>query len=315
MRLWPPRTVNQRRVRVPPSDRPFQFTLRQAVIGTGIISFLCALVFQWGWVGVIVCVAVAAIFTLLLGILRGEWIWIVGGLLILGLDVFVVAPIALYEEPLPYRVGKCRNNLRQIVIALHNYHDTFGTLPPAYITDPTGKPIHSWRVLILPFAEQKSLYDRYRFDEPWDGPNNILLVSEMPDLYGCPAASMNRSRGITNYLAVVGPHAAWLGETPRSLSHFADGTENTLLIVESHGSGVCWMQPTDLDADVMSKRINPPASAGISSPHTHPGRPSSHVAFADGSVRWLDENSTPHQIQALLTIDGGEKVNLPSSRP
>lgn len=298
-----------------PSDRPFQFTLRQAVIGTGIVSLLCALTFQWGWIGVIVCVAIAAIFTLILGILRGKWIWTAGSLLLIGFDVFVVVPIVLYEEPLPYRVGACRNNLKQIVIGLHNYHDVYGTLPPAYVTDISGKPIHSWRVLILPFVEHKTLYDRYRFDEPWDGPNNRQLLSEMPRVYECPASSGMRSQGMTDYLAVVGPHAAWLGKTPRSLDQFLDGTDSTLLVVESHGSGVCWMQPTDLDADLMPKRINPPASAGISSPHTHPGRPSCHVAFADGSVRWLDENSTPQQIQALLTIDGGETVRLPSSRP
>jgi prepilin-type processing-associated H-X9-DG protein len=298
-----------------PSDRPFQFTLRQAVIGMGIISFLCALVFQWGWVGVILCVALAAIFALLLGALRGECVWTVGGFLLIGLDVFVVVPFAMYEEPLPYRVGACRNNLKAIVIGLHNYHDTYGTLPPAYITDATGKPIHSWRIMILPFIEEKPLYDRYRFDEPWDGPNNIQLLSEMPSIYGCPASSTNRSLGIANYLAVVGPHAAWQGETPRSLDQFADGTSGTLLVVESHGSGICWLQPTDLDADLMPKQINPPASAGISSPHTHPGRSSVHVAFADGSVRWLDGNSTPQQLQALLTIDGGEKVKLPRSHP
>src|SRR5687768_8208324 len=46
-----------------------------------------------------------------------------------------------------------QNNLKQIAIALHNYHDTFGQFPPAYQCDASGKPVHSWRVLVMPFIE------------------------------------------------------------------------------------------------------------------------------------------------------------------
>jgi hypothetical protein len=74
----------------------------------------------------------------------------------------------------------CSSNLKQIALALHNYHDTFGAFPPAYVADESGKPMHSWRVLILPFLESSPLYDKYRFDEPWDGPNNRQLLKHMP---------------------------------------------------------------------------------------------------------------------------------------
>ncbi|MEZ6114117.1 MAG: DUF1559 domain-containing protein [Pirellulaceae bacterium] len=72
------------------------------------------------------------------------------------------------------RRSQCSSNLKQIELALHNYHDTFKSFPPAYIADANGRPMHSWRVLILPFMEQRELYDQCRFDEPWDGPNNQL---------------------------------------------------------------------------------------------------------------------------------------------
>ena len=71
--------------------------------------------------------------------------------------------------------SECRNHLKQIGLALHNYHDTYGSLPPAITRGPDGKPWHSWRILILPWLEQQDIYDRYRFDEPWDGPNNRKL--------------------------------------------------------------------------------------------------------------------------------------------
>src|SRR5207248_2869881 len=66
--------------------------------------------------------------------------------------------------------------IKQIGLALLNYHDTYGSFPPAYVADATGKPIHSWRVLILPFMEQSSLYNAYSMAEPWDGPNNRKLL-------------------------------------------------------------------------------------------------------------------------------------------
>src|SRR5262245_60216991 len=50
----------------------------------------------------------------------------------------------------------CSNNLKQIGLALHNYHDKYGALPPAYTVDEDGKPLHSWRTLILPFMEQQA---------------------------------------------------------------------------------------------------------------------------------------------------------------
>lgn len=66
------------------------------------------------------------------------------------------------------RRASCSNNLRQIGLAMHNYHDKYNCFPPAFLPDENGKPKHSWRVLLLPFLDEKSLYAEYRFDEPWE---------------------------------------------------------------------------------------------------------------------------------------------------
>ena len=71
--------------------------------------------------------------------------------------------------------ARCPNNLKQIAIALQSYHDEYGSLPPPYVAAADGQPMHSWRVLLLPFLECEPLYRQYRFDEPWDGPNNRKL--------------------------------------------------------------------------------------------------------------------------------------------
>src|SRR5579863_9248252 len=87
------------------------------------------------------------------------------------------------------RRSQCKNNLKQIGLALHNYHDAFGSFPPAFVADANGKPMHSWRVLILPYLDQLPLYKEYNFSEPWDGPNNSRLLNRMPPAFSCPSHS------------------------------------------------------------------------------------------------------------------------------
>ena len=74
------------------------------------------------------------------------------------------------------RRSACLNHVRQLALALLNYESAYAKLPPAFQADANGKPMHSWRVLILPFIEKNPLYDAYDFEESWDGPNNKLLA-------------------------------------------------------------------------------------------------------------------------------------------
>jgi RNA polymerase sigma factor (sigma-70 family) len=74
------------------------------------------------------------------------------------------------------------NNLKQILIAIHNYHDTYNRLP-SDIRDKNGKPILSWRVAILPFVEQDNFYKQFKLDEPWDSEHNLKLLAQMPPVY------------------------------------------------------------------------------------------------------------------------------------
>ena len=214
----------------------------------------------------------------------------------------------------PRRAAKrseCADNLRQISIALQNYHDVYKRFPPAYLADQTGKPMHSWRVLILPFMEQKPLYDQYRFDEPWDGPNNRRLHAAALNLFECPAESKHGT-GHTSYVAVVGPGTAWPGAKTIDIADIKDGTSNTILVVEVKNSGIHWMEPRDLDASQMPMTINAKplgssATLDISSGH----KGVAQVAFADGSVRAIPEDTPPVTLRAMLTIAGGEKVEEP----
>jgi hypothetical protein len=121
------------------------------------------------------------------------------------LTAFLLLPAVEAAQEAARRM-QCSGNLCAISLGLHNYHDHYGCFPPAIVKDADGKPMHSWRVLLLPFLSEYNLYNKYRMDEPWDGPNNRKLLGSMPSVYRCPSAGHDgkSSRECASYLAVVG---------------------------------------------------------------------------------------------------------------
>jgi len=208
----------------------------------------------------------------------------------------------------------CLNNIKQVALALHEYHDDYGCFPPAYIADESGRPMHSWRVLILPYLDDQDLYEAYRFDETWDGPNNRKL-HDVPLNYGafrCPTEDDVVPLSDTNYLAVVGAETMWPGDRGISIPDVKDGTSTTIFVVEVHNSGIHWMEPRDLDFDTMSFAINDPQDITISSQHGlgswNSGPGGANGAMADGSVLWFPAEKEPGLIRSLLTAAGGESL-------
>jgi prepilin-type processing-associated H-X9-DG protein len=211
------------------------------------------------------------------------------------------------------RQVQCRNNLKQIALAVLNYEQVNGCFPPAYIADKSGKPMHSWRVLILPYLEENGLYQQYRFDEPWDGPHNKMLAPLMPSVYRCPSEPQ-QGGSLTSYLMLVGPHAISDGPKPRRLQDITDGTSNTILVAECATEEINWMEPRDLNAEKMVFTIS--GSERERSQHGHKSRgiTSNHpgtacVAFCDGSVSALSSSTPPETVKAMTTIDGGEVIS------
>jgi prepilin-type processing-associated H-X9-DG protein len=89
------------------------------------------------------------------------------------------------------------------------------------------------------------------------------------------------------------------------LNDITDGASNTIAVIETYGLGIRWYEPRDLRVDEMSFKINDPEYVGIAS--RHPG--GVDVALADGSVRFLPENTDPRAVEAMTTINGGEDVS------
>lgn len=207
--------------------------------------------------------------------------------------------------------SQCKNNLKQLGLALHNYHDEHGCFPPAYIADESGQPMHSWRVLILPFVEEQELYDQYRFDEPWNGPNNSKLADRIPVVYQCPSFTKSmirfdkmtdRERRMTNYLVITGSDTAFDGAKAVGVKDILDGTSNSLAVIESRDRRVNWMQPEDVTMEelVANFRMSP-------DDETHVG--GFHGLFFDGTVQFINHDVAKDILRAICTIAGEEAID------
>jgi hypothetical protein len=206
----------------------------------------------------------------------------------------------------PSARAHCMNNVKQIALALHQYHVVHGAFPPAYFADEQGRPLHSWRVLILPFLEQQTLYDQYDFREPWNGPNNIKLLSKLPSVFECltrhspgPAAST-----FTSYVAISGPGTMFPGAESIRLDQVTDGPAETLMVVEVAHVQIPWTKPEDLDVLTMRVRINDPDYLSVSSNHAG----GANAALGDATCRFLPESTTAIRLRSLVTIAGGETI-------
>lgn len=242
-----------------------------------------------------------SLLLILAGLIAGGGVLMLAGTLL--------QPIADAARDWTHRQA-CDANLRRIAAALRSYHDRHGRFPPAFLPGRDKKPAHSWRVLILPELGEGTLYSQYKFDEPWDGPSNSLLALRMPAVYGCPADPNFTTRTDTSYLAIVGPLTAFNSSKGRSLESFGDAPENTLLVVESHESGVSWLDPRDLPASALAKGVNGVGKFCFRSEHVN----GAHAVTADGKVHFLKDTTPTEQLEAMATVDGGEIVELGTGR-
>lgn len=177
------------------------------------------------------------------------------------------------------RRTQCKNNLKQLGLAMHNYHDTFRVLPPGYVSNNPGVPNNSswcrtggvqgapWAVLILPFLEQGALHAKFDFNVPFQdtsnqmGPPNNAVVVPL-EAYHCPSDVRLTANPIyTSYVGVQGGGAAPdCGNTSCSAAnertmyvsgllfagskigfqHILDGASNVFLLGESRYGGAAW---------------------------------------------------------------------------
>lgn len=182
---------------------------------------------------------------------RSTWASFFKVLLVIGVLVLLFCCWCLPTgggRPAAYRVMHM-NTMRQICLAIANYESANGHFPPAYIADEDGKPMHSWRVLILPYLENNAIYEQYDFDEPWDGPNNAKLANKLSwRVYGEPRNS-DSDDVLTGFKLVTGPETAFEGDQTKGYGDIWGGTSNTIMLVYDNSKPVNWMSPEDVTID------------------------------------------------------------------
>lgn len=205
------------------------------------------------------------------------------------------------QESLPR--SKTESNLEELAIAIQGYESVHRRIPQRAIRDSDGKPLLSWRVLLLPYLGQDELYSQFRLNEAWDSEHNKKLLEKMPAVYANPNSELQL--GYTTYLAPFGyadrrEQTAWDVE-PLLLRQVSDGLGNTAAVVEvTPSSAVPWTKPEDFDLKEreLLEFLGEPPTGGL-------------VVMLDGTSYDLSHWKDKKRLKAVLTVNGGEAVTAP----
>lgn len=214
------------------------------------------------------------------------------------------------------RRTQSKNNLKQIGLAMHNYHDVHRHFPQGTVENADLKPEErlSWIVSILPYMDYFDEYNKVDQKTGWDSEQNGFLADEEILTLRNPSQSQP---GTTNYVGIsgIGPDSASLPiDDPKAgifgydrktrMRDITDGTSNTMAVADSSLPNQSFQKGGAATVRGFSQKpyINGPD--GIGGPHTG----GIQVLFADGSVRFISENIDPTVLEALATKAGGEVI-------
>jgi hypothetical protein len=243
----------------------------------------------------------------------GTWLilaGVLGGMCLCGGVLVALLLPAVSSAREAARRMQCSNNLKQIALAMHMYHDVHQCLPAGYVADEDGRPLHSWRVALLPYLEQASLFEQYNFDEPWDSPNNLRVAEQMPDVFRCPSSPQSGpGANVTHYVVVLGTqlpdgtHESVFGANRwTKFQDIKDGTSNTLLVIECK-TAVPWTKP---DADPQFAQVVNQPDTVIGSYHAG----GENAALTDGSVRFFSHHSlTRDTLRLMIQPADGQPIS------
>jgi hypothetical protein len=235
---------------------------------------------------------------------------VIGAILLIGLCVVAGLGALLWPAISKVRDAAARlktsNNLKQLALGMHNHASATDYMPtPALQTADGGRGL-SWRVGLLPYIEQDSLYRQFRLGEPWDSPANRRFVELMPKIYlteGDP--ELRPGTDLTRFRVFVGGGAMFewnkktklSGREDEKTAVITDGTSNTIMIAEA-ADPVTWTKPEELaySPNGPLPRLGPPH------------RDLALVAMADGSVRPMKKTISESTLRALITRGGNEVV-------
>jgi hypothetical protein len=220
------------------------------------------------------------------------------------------------------RRTQSKNNLKQIALALHNYHDTYGSFPAGTVETSAKEPDNrlSWMASVLPFVEQAPLFNQLDQKQPWDQGQNGQAANSRVAVFLHPSIpdSDPTAPAPTHYIGLAGigedgpelpvndPKAGIFAyDRVTRMADIRDGTSNTVMTSEATADSVGpWAQGGASTIRPLTEQpyINGPDGIG------GPSAGGCHMGLADGSVRFVSENIDPTVMEALVTINGGEAI-------
>jgi len=234
---------------------------------------------------------------------------------------------------------QCSNNLRQIGLALHNYHQALKSFPPGnfYAYAPPWLE-HCWATMILPYMEQEALHDGYDYSLAWNDPGNAAVTEVDLSVHLCPS-SKHTYKGQGDYAGqnggTGGGPSNWTPEgsmasgmllnmnpdyagdppgrdglqriQPVAISEVRDGTSNTWMVLEDAGrSEAAAGRWADGQQVMMTITINVSRANEMFS--DHPG--GAQALMVDGSVHFFSETMDWGLLGPLSTRAHGEVVSI-----
>jgi hypothetical protein len=206
--------------------------------------------------------------------------------------MFFFARTAVEEARGASQNAMSRNNLKQIGLAMHNYHDMHSQMPPAILQGADGTALHSWRTAILPMVGQNGIASRIDMGKPWNAPPNQQFNSTVVAVYHNPLDSSPLTD--TSYVVIVDENAAFHPSKTRAFRDFDDGLSNTIMAIELKNSGINWMEPRDLTIDQAVAAIQGSGEVRI------------NVLMVDGAILQVDRTTDAAKLRGMMTINGGE---------
>ena len=230
---------------------------------------------------------------------------VVGGVGVLGcagLAFLLTSATAKVRQATTQMVSQ--NNMKQIGLGMHSVHDVTNSFQGPYAQgvkpgDPSFQG-HSFRVGLLPYIEQDSLYRRIDLTQPWDSGRNAPTTST-PVVTYLDLANPASVGTATPYRLFVGPGALFDGtaKMPTMMS-VTDGTSNTILLVSATQT-VPWAKPQEL-----------PYGPGVPIPPLggDPKADGFNALFADGSVRYIKRTITDANLRSLIEKADGKGAGI-----
>jgi hypothetical protein len=192
------------------------------------------------------------------------------------------------------------NNLKIIGLGFVNFRDASSQWPAA-------GPVVSWRARLLPYLDEQSLADKYRFDRAWDDPSNAAAASVVVKEYQTslrPSKRDDKGRAFTSFALVTGQGTAFPDGKP-----LRDIPGTTIIVGEAEGLNMPWAEPRDADVGKLRIGINlpgrvPGSSDGLFSSYWNGV---AHVLRADGSVEAVHKDVDPEVLRRELTVTANPK--------